>query len=357
MATIPCPSCGLPRAEDLFGVTPCPLCGHAGVLAPTHEPVGTPSQPADPPPAPPLIPQGPPRLGRSLTGHLPGFVVGVAVGVGGVLGWQAYRDQLPDVDRPAVAQTGSEASESPVTPPEPPPAPPSPVPGLEPTVPPLPSSPPVSGDNPQPKDPIAGDPPPRFGPANPFRPATPRTVQLDHSQVYAPALEPGDRAAARGHVKRLVVTGLEGGAVLDCSELDAEEVVVTGKIDGGSRLSVRSPSGRVRFLAKVDGRSRVDVRAPGGRVMFETPTDATHEGSKIDGGAVVDVLAKEAHFHGRIHGAETKAIVTLTAGGSLSFAEIGGLSRLLYKKADPADADPKVTRGRIAGGAAVTKAE
>ena len=45
----------------------------------------------------------------------------------------------------------------------------------------------------------------------------------------------------------MIVRDLDAGAVLDCSELEAEEVLVIGKIDGGSRLTLRAPGGSIVF--------------------------------------------------------------------------------------------------------------
>jgi hypothetical protein len=125
----------------------------------------------------------------------------------------------------------------------------------------------------------------------------------------------------------LVVSGLERGAVLDCSELDAAEVIVTGAITGGSRLAIRAPGGIVRFLAGVEGRSDVDV------------------------------TTRAVEFQSRIAGAGTRVRVTLTAGGSLGFAEIADPARLEYRKSAPDDPDPAVTRGKVSPPAVVARIE
>jgi hypothetical protein len=158
-------------------------------------------------------------------------------------------------------------------------------------------------------------------------------------------------------VKVLRISGLEAGAFLDCSELEASEVEVVGKIDGGSRLSVRATGGRVTFRAKVDGKSRVDIHAPGGTVGFEGSTNPTREGAKIEGGSTVSVLARAIRFHDQIGGIKTRVAVTLTAGGSLSFAAIDGPSRLEFTKADPDDPEPVVSRGKVGAPAVVARVE
>ena len=52
-------------------------------------------------------------------------------------------------------------------------------------------------------------------------------------------------------------------------------------------------------------------------------------------------------FDEPIGGAGTRAAVTLTGGGELAFAAVGGSARLEYRRANPADPRPKLTAGRI----------
>src|SRR5205807_2709519 len=95
MATIACPGCGLPRADELIGATPCPVCGATDALPLADEmpdgPMGRPKRPrhgtADSVPLN-LEPEKARGNGLSL-GIFLGFVLGGAAGVAGVLGWQA----------------------------------------------------------------------------------------------------------------------------------------------------------------------------------------------------------------------------------------------------------------------------
>jgi hypothetical protein len=286
-------------------------------------------------------------------GGLVGFVAGAATGVFGLLGWQAAfppgsaggsqpvvhaarpdpaREPEPDAG-PAIAPAPREVTRtSHATPTEPTPEPPQP--------------------------PAAGGVQPAPIPPNPFRPAAPLAMRLDNPDgETTPVIKPGGNMILRGRVKVLRVPGLESGAVLDASELEAEEVVVAGRIDGGSRLWVKAANGRVTFLAKIDNRATVDVQAPGGTVTFAHPTTPGRDGSKIDGGAVAEVTAKVVEFHGRITGDGTRVIATLTAGGRLAFAEIDGLSRLEYRKFDPDGPDPEVVKGSVRPPAVVTRVE
>src|SRR5438105_14911395 len=108
MSTVACPGCGMPRAAELIGETPCPVCGEMPPIAEDLEP-----EPAVPPaPVPePALPadasqlagwqtrgltaHGSPRrpfalpVGRLGFGLLLGFALGTAAGVGGVFAWRA----------------------------------------------------------------------------------------------------------------------------------------------------------------------------------------------------------------------------------------------------------------------------
>jgi hypothetical protein len=172
-----------------------------------------------------------------------------------------------------------------------------------------------------------------------------------------PVVRPGGKLVLRGRVKTLRVRGLEAGAVLDCSDLDAHEVIVSGKIDGASTLWVKTTKGLITFQAKVDGKSRVGIVAPEGTVVFANPTGERGAGAMIGGGSTVEVKARGAHFHDRIVGDGTRVAVTITGGGTLLFVGLEGASRLEYGKADPDDSDPTVVMGRADPPAVVKKIE
>ncbi len=353
MATVACPSCGLPRAEDLFGVVACPLCGHAGVLAPAGILDAPPSELAHAASAEslPSVPPPTPSGGRFLVG----FVAGIAAGVVGVIGWPQVRDLLPVFGSIAVAQADPPVAEGPGGPFPPPVSTPivSTSHHLTAGSPALPIPPPNPSLQPPPQtltphDPVGLGPQAQPVPPNPFRPAAPAAIRIDNPDGEShPIIRPGSTLILRGRVKKLCVSGLEAGAVLDCSELDAREVEVLGKIDGGSRLVVRAPGGKVTFLARVGGKSIIDIRAPGGTVAFEAATHPTGDGSTISGGAMVEVMARSVGFRAAIAGAGTRVSVTLTTDGNLSFTEIDGPSRLEYSKADPGDPELIVKTGKI----------
>ncbi|MFO0797740.1 MAG: hypothetical protein U0804_09685 [Gemmataceae bacterium] len=234
MSMTNCPSCGLPRADELLAVAPCPLCGADGHSVAVE---------AAPPAPEPVAPPRPPAAARPHfgLGFVIGLLLGIALGAGGVLGWPTRPSPEPDAGGTAAVPPAD-------TPPPPPP-------------------PPKSADSPAvapPTVPTAKEKP------NPFRPTGPTPLVLDNPDGETrPVVRPGGHLVLAGQVKRLVVPGLKAGAVLDASQLSAAEVEVTGPIDGGARLVARAPGGTVVLRATVDGGSVVDV--VGRQVTFDAP--------------------------------------------------------------------------------------
>ena len=132
----------------------------------------------------------------------------------------------------------------------------------------------------------------------------------------------------------LRVNGLEEGAVLDASGLEAGSVYVSGAVAGGSVLKINCPDGVVHFPAAVGGKSLVEINAPGGQVRFVFPTAPNRPGSLIDGGAAVTILARTVDLRGDVDGADTKVTVTLTRNGSLRVAAVRGTAAVEYKAED-----------------------
>lgn len=386
MTTIACPGCGMPRADELIGTKPCPVCGATDTApvtdAVTEVPAARSRAPRNPTADSAPLDLNPNRVhgSRLGIGIALGFALGIAAGVGGVLGWQTFgranvaseTATVGDIaapvspGQPVAAEVAPMPRELAARAVVPPPTPDPPViadPAIAPpAMPPVAVAPlpPVAPAVVPPKPPVvvANGPAPEPAPANPFRPTAPAALLIDNPEgTLEPVVRPGRPLVLRGRIKTLHVRGLDAGAILDCSELEAREVIVSGKIDGGSKLWLKAPDGTVTFLAKVDGRSTVGVYAPGGTVTFVNRTDEKQEGSKVDGGSTLDITAKLIQMHGRIHGPGTKVEATLTAGGVLSFAEIGGSARLEYGNADPYDPEPRLTKGKIGSGASVMMVE
>ena len=105
MSTVACPSCGMPRAEELVGETACPVCGHVGL--PTAEPLDEPTPAPATPPAPPApSPRGPSPAGRVVAVGVLGFVVGTAAGVLGLVAWQTAAGPRQQATAGPVETTG-----------------------------------------------------------------------------------------------------------------------------------------------------------------------------------------------------------------------------------------------------------
>jgi hypothetical protein len=340
MATVACPGCGLPRAEAEVGATPCPVC------ATTPKPVtGTPTpkkHAADPTAGLPAdaselnapVPR-PPGGSRLLVGAV-AFIFGTLCGVGGLLGFQAidwakFNKGEPEVAAKPEEPATTEGLRSPTA---------------EPAIAPMPhelaakTEPLAFGpepDEPEPEAKQVQAPMPGHVETHDFNePKDTRSV---------PVLKRGEHVVLRGRVKTLRLRGLDAGATLDASKLDAAVIIVSGKIDGRSTLKLNAPGGVVQISAKVDGRSTVEITAPGGEVKFMLATTPTREGSKIDNGSTVSVTARIVEFKGDITGIDTKVNIILSRSAVLKIASLSGKATVEYKSQAAGWSPPEVTVG------------
>src|SRR4051812_6454877 len=91
MSTTPCPSCGMPRADELVGSSPCPVCEYVA-------PAEVPPEPAAEAEELPFADPEPAASGRSWFGAVLGvaaFAVGALACVGGLLAWQGKSAPTP----------------------------------------------------------------------------------------------------------------------------------------------------------------------------------------------------------------------------------------------------------------------
>jgi hypothetical protein len=281
------------------------------------------------------------------------FLVGAVCGVAGVLGFQSLDGKRPKPDEAAVAANPPDGANVPVGTPTAAPAPAlAPMPH-EPITPPL-----VGESTPNPNSNVDPD----FKIVPPPEPGRAITIDLGNapSPTYSvPALRKGEHIVLRGQGKleRLLVHGLDTGAILDASGVEAAVITVTGKIEGHSTLKLKAPNGTVHVTASVDGRSVVEIDAPGGEVRFMLATTATREGSKIDGSSTVSVTARRAEFRGDITGADTRVTVTLTRSGELDVEAVRNRAVVVYKSQAAGWAPPTVRLGSVAPTASVRKLE
>jgi len=245
------------------------------------------------------------------------FMLGVATGVGALYGWQASNSRQQPTETAKVESHR-----------ELPPLPPKPSkPGVE--------------SAPMPHEPRAvavPEPESELSPPEPKEKllAPERAVVIDlnlpdHSYSIPFAMKKGERIVLRGKVKTLKATGLDAGAMLDASGLEAAEIYIGGKIDGASVLKLNAPNGKVTISASVVGRSSVEIIAPGGDVTFSAPTTPNRPGSTIDGGSTVAITARTAELRGDINGSNTKVTVNLPRIGSLKVVAIRGTATVAYR--------------------------
>jgi len=380
-----CPKCRFPLSHDESRCGTCPLCGGAleGVAAAQSAPAES------PPPVDERI-TGVPRS-RSVAPFAWAAVVlaGLALGGGGL--YYLLSAGIPFLlgdSEPPAAKAIAEPKEddgvaaapiatvapAPQKVPEPPQPPEAPRPEPAAREPPAPASPPARLPEQPPApppgtkrpEPPRAEPPP--APVEARRESPPeapretvrgnvRTIENPAGEYALEALNAGAQVRLRGKVKTLRIGPVNGESTLDASGLEVRQVILVGEINGGSTVKLEAQDGSVEFRGAVNGRSKVDVDAPGGKVTFLKAPGAGQAGAEISGDSKITIRAKDVDFQCPIGGSETRVTVVLTRGGSLRFTEIGGRSRLLYRRAELKDPEPIVTRGTIRGQAEVKKAE
>jgi hypothetical protein len=163
------------------------------------------------------------------------------------------------------------------------------------------------------------------------------------------AVAGNDSFKLSGKVKKLTIAGVHDEGVLTTEKLAAEEVVITGSVNGAGSLKLDVPGGSVTFLGSLDGAARVRVNAPGGKVTFGPVDKSRHGGGIIVGSAHVTIVAKDVDLRGVVDGG-ARVTVTLTEGGSLRFNMIAGGAHVHYRKAKSGDGDPKIECGKVTAG-------
>jgi hypothetical protein len=161
-------------------------------------------------------------------------------------------------------------------------------------------------------------------------------------------MKKGEHVILRGKVKALRASGLDGGAILDASELDAGSVFIGGKVDGQSNLKLNSPNGAVTIAARITGKSRVEINAIGGDVRFSLPPTPDLPGPQIDGGSSVTLTARRIDLRGDVDGVQTRVGAIIPPGGFLKVAAVRGAATVEYSVGPGAGNAPEVTVGTIA---------
>jgi hypothetical protein len=203
---------------------------------------------------------------------------------------------------------------------------------------------------------------PAEGPAPRNLPAVPpaeivRTIDQPGLPYVVESLTQGGQLRLVGTSRTLIVGRVSGASTLDASQLGAKKIICSDQIDGRSTVKLNAPGGVVEVRSKLDDWASLEVYAPNGTVTFTEPTRLAVEGSEIGGGADIHITAKVVEFRGIVGGARTKVSVTLTRDGALKFQKLADGAYLEYRKADPADPEPRVERGTVTGLAELNKRE
>lgn len=319
MEFVACQSCGLPRIAEDAAAGPCPACGwKVGEPIPPHDEQLLKPKPVAPPP-----PQPEPKPDRRW-GAIAAVGIAVAVFVGVMFA-------LPGDDFPA------------------PPPEPAPVEEV------------ASGPTPPPAPFAHVAPPPRvvdraasvlFVPLVVPLPPLPTALRFDSpdEDLTFPRLADGSHVRLVGKVNRLYVNGVEGGSTLDASGLTAKVLIISGKIDGGSTLLAHCTGSAVTVKGMIVGRSRVVVEAPTAYVAF-VDYSGKEKGPRVGEGSEVTLSARSVAVAGSVAGKGTRFDLTFTPPGTLKFTALEDGALLRYRTEHRADPAPRVTPGKITGGA------
>ena len=338
MRDVTCPACDLPVSEAAFEAGSCPCCGCR-----FDAPAPAPEQPADEtpvtaaaevlPPAPP--PARRPRVWRTAAVVCSPFACGILVGY--VL---FARAEKPAATPPPELAAVAPVQESPA------PAHPDPLPqAVVPKPVPTPPGPVAAAAVPRQPKPVEVAPAPRVPQRtiviDPFDDPV-RHLDAPDGVAEVVELNGGDHLTLTGRVKVLTLNAVNGSVRVDASGLVAEEVVLAGDIDGNCDFKFNAPNGKVTIRRALVGSCTLTVTAPGGAVTLA-------EGGRIGGGVTVTLTSKTVDAQGPI-GEGARVNTTLTTGGAIRVAAVGGGAVVTYKRAAAGDPEPKVERGERRGG-------
>lgn len=171
------------------------------------------------------------------------------------------------------------------------------------------------------------------------------TIKLDNplGTVAIPDLNGHDRITLTGRVNVLRIGSINGAAVIDASELAANEVVVSGDLNGTSTVKLNAPGGKITLGGLVIGQSHLVASAAGGDVGLVAKS------GRFGGSAQVAITARRVVIDGLVNEG-VQVGVTLTSGGYLRVAVMDGGARLTGKKAAATEPEPKIETGELRNG-------
>jgi hypothetical protein len=132
-----------------------------------------------------------------------------------------------------------------------------------------------------------------------------------------------DRLTLTGAVRQLRIGTVGGNAVLDASGLAAQEIIVTGDLNGRASVKINAPEGNVSIGGHVEGNAKVVVNAPRGEVLIGAAS------GKLDGGGELTVIARSVEVRGEMAG-HAKLIITLTGGGRVTLGTVHENASVVY---------------------------
>ncbi len=333
MSMTSCPGCGLPRTDDQIGTVACPVCAVEAISPIFSGPIKK-QRDLDPTATMPIDVAELNRVAgdrrivsRGLITAVV-FLLGSMMGVAVVLGWQAIGSWNAGSD-PRV-QPGEEVAT-----------------GLTPSQ----LQPAVVEVAPMPREPAP--PPPEEAPlpraiVQPF--GTTRVIVLEINEpeetyTLPSTLRKAEKVILRGKVKKLNLSNIINGSVIDASGLEAATISITGRIDERSTVKVFSPGGQVSMNAMVTGNATVEIRAPGGEVKLG-PAKGSRVVSHIDGGSKVLITADSVDLRGDVNGINTCVTIEIPSTGLLRVAAVRGIATVEYRVVGD-KGEPEVESGII----------
>lgn len=176
-----------------------------------------------------------------------------------------------------------------------------------------------------------------------------------------------------GKAPRLIVSGLDGECRLDLEELQCPLIEFRGKINGLTKIIVKSPGAAIDFRGAINGNPHISIDVPGGKVRFFENVQGSAtlllnvaggeilfagndtDKARAGGGVSVQATARTVEFSGGME-AGARADVTLGAAGNLRFSRLDGGSSIHYRKAADSDPAPTVEGDRSGTGTLVAVA-
>ena len=176
--------------------------------------------------------------------------------------------------------------------------------------------------------------PPRKNPWNPNLAVEGAVERIDAKSVRAKKIDApegvvsvsdmnrDDRLTLTGTVRQLRIGTVGGNAVLDASGLAAEEIIVTGDLNGRATVKINAPDGNVSIGGHVEGNAKVVVNAPRGEVLIGAAS------GKLEGAGELTVIARSVEVSAMA--GQAKLIVTLTGGGRVTLGTVHENASVVY---------------------------